>query len=72
MAPTSSAATLITASIHITATLVHIPRLEKRPSIISTETKCVMDAATQAAEVMEAAEAIARNSVTAEAKTGIA
>jgi hypothetical protein len=68
---------LITASIHITATLVHIRNMEIRPSIISTVTRCVMAAAmpaaeatrsaevTRAAEAMEA-EAIARNSVALE------
>src|SRR6267378_1301835 len=56
MVPTISTATWITASIHITATLVHIRNAEKRPSITSTETKSVMDAATQAVE------ATARNS----------
>jgi hypothetical protein len=48
---------LITASIHVTATVVHFRDEETRPSITSTETRCVMGAATQAAEV------IARNSV---------
>jgi hypothetical protein len=66
---------LITVSIRITATLVHIRNVETRPLITSTETRCVMGAATQTeatqaeatqAEVMQAeameAEAIARNS----------
>src|SRR5260370_25784612 len=57
-APTTSMVTLITASIHITATLVQIRRVETRPSITSTETRCVMGADTQAAEA-----AVARNSV---------
>src|SRR5467141_739515 len=69
-APTTSTATLITVSIHITATLVHIRTVETSPLITSTETRCVMGAATQTevvqAEVMQAeameAEAIARNS----------
>src|SRR5882762_3610894 len=69
-APTTSTATLITVSIHITATLVHIRAVETSPLITSTETRCVMGAATQTevvqAEVMQAeameAEAIARNS----------
>src|SRR6202035_3257278 len=46
-APTTSRATLITVSIHITATLVHIRTVETRPLITSTETRCVMGAATQ-------------------------
>src|SRR2546422_4538622 len=62
-APTTSAATLITGSIHITATVVHIRSVENRPSITFTETRCVMDAATEKAEAMKAAEAIVRNSV---------
>lgn len=49
--------TLVTASIHITAMLVHIRSVEIRPSIVSTETKRGMDAA------MQVAEATARNSV---------
>jgi len=49
-APTTSTATLITASIHIAATLVHIRTMETSPSITSTETRCVMDAATQVVE----------------------
>src|SRR6266403_1937450 len=64
-APTTSTATLITVSIHITATLVHIRTVETSPLITSTETRCVMGAATQTeatqAEAMQA-EAIARNS----------
>src|SRR6267142_777517 len=55
MATTTSAATLITASIHITATLVHSRSVERRPSITSTETRCVMDAARQKAEATKAA-----------------
>src|SRR5882724_1537525 len=62
-ATTTSAATLITASIHITATLVHIRSVERRPSITSTETRCVMEAPTEKAEATKAAEAIVRNSV---------
>src|SRR6267378_5150990 len=58
-APTTSTATLITVSIHITATMVHIRTMETRPLITSTETRCVTGAATQA-EAMQA-EAIARN-----------
>src|SRR6266481_9234683 len=69
-APTTSTATLITVSIRITATLVPIRNVETRPLITSTETRCVMGAATQTevtkAEAMQAeamgAEAIARNS----------
>ena len=67
----TSAATLITGSIHITATVVHIRSVENRPLITSAETRCVMDAATEKAEAMkaepmkaeatQAAEAIARN-----------
>ena len=53
--PTTSTATLITASIRIRATLVHIRSVETSPLITSTETRCVMGAATQA-------EATARNS----------
>src|SRR5260221_10869563 len=53
-APTTSKATLITVSIRITAMLVHIRTVEKRPLITSTGTRCVMGAATPA-------EAIARN-----------
>jgi hypothetical protein len=61
-------ATLITASIHTTATLVHIRRVEIRPSIISAETRYVMDAATRPVEATKAvkateAAAIARNSL---------
>src|SRR5712671_5436001 len=56
-APTTSAATLITASTHITATLVHIRSVEIRPSIISAVTRCVMDAATQAVEATQVGEA---------------
>lgn len=56
-APATSTATLITASIHVTATLVHIPTVETSPLITSTETRCVMDAATQEVK------ATARNSV---------
>src|SRR5882762_9594754 len=59
-APTTSTDTLITVSIHITATKVHIRTVETRPLITSTETRRVMGAATQA-EAMEA-EAITRNS----------
>src|SRR5258708_3220339 len=55
-APTNSAATLITASIHIMVTLVRIRNVEIRPSITSAETRCVMDAATQAAADMRAAD----------------
>ena len=47
---------LITASILITATLVHIRNAETSPSITSTETRCLMDAATQRV-------AIARNNL---------
>jgi hypothetical protein len=54
---TTSTATLITALIRITATLVHIRNAETSPSIISTETRCGMGAATPAVE------AIARNGV---------
>src|SRR5258708_39274796 len=57
MAPTTSTATWITASIHIMATVVHFRDVETKPSITSAETRCVMGTATQAAEV------IARNSV---------
>jgi len=57
MGPTNSMATWTTASIHITATAVHFRSMETGPSITFTETRCVMDAATQATEV------IARNSV---------
>src|SRR6267378_2831915 len=64
-APTTSTATLITVSIRITATLVHIRNVETRPLITSTETRCVMGAATQTeatqAEAMQA-EAIEGNS----------
>jgi len=48
--PATSTATLITASIRITAMLVHIRTVETSPLITSTETKCVMDAATQGVE----------------------
>src|SRR5216684_1967508 len=51
-----------TASIHVTATLVHIPTVVTRPLITSTETRCVMDAATQGVE------AAARNSVSGTAQ----
>src|SRR5260370_29443104 len=51
---TTSTATWITVSIHITATMVHIRTVETRPLITSTETRCVMGAATEA-EAMEAA-----------------
>jgi hypothetical protein len=51
----------ITVSILITATLVHIRTVETKPLITSTETKCVMGAATQA-EAATRAEATARNS----------
>src|ERR1700688_2106074 len=54
---TTSTETLITVSIHITATLVQIRSVEKSPSITSTETRRVMDAATQAEK------AAARNNV---------
>src|SRR6266403_4619298 len=54
-APTTSTATLITVSIHIAATLVHIRTVETRPLITSTETRCVMGAATQAASTQAAA-----------------
>jgi hypothetical protein len=59
---------LITDSIRITATLVHIRCVEIRPSITFAETKCVMDAARQAVAATQAVEAtavevIARNSV---------
>ena len=50
--PTTSTATLITASIRIRATLVHIRSVETSPLITSTETRCVMAAATQAAEAV--------------------
>src|SRR5882762_8797719 len=46
-APTTSTATLITVSIRITATLVHIRNVETRPLITSTEARCVIGAATQ-------------------------
>ena len=58
----TSTATSITASIHVTATLVHIPTVVTRPLITFTETRCVMDAATQGVE------AAARNSVRLKAK----
>src|SRR5258707_4513765 len=61
--PTTSTATLITASIHITATVVHFRDVETRPSITSMETRCVVAAVTQAAVTQAAAtqaEAIAR------------
>jgi hypothetical protein len=61
-APTTSKATLITASIHITATLVQLRRVETSPSITFTETRCVMGEATQAGE------AIARSSGELKAK----
>src|SRR5258706_1030852 len=63
-APTTSMATLTTVSIRITATLVHIRSVERSPLITSTETKCVMGAATWVATWVEAmqAEAVARNS----------
>ena len=67
-----SAATLITVSIHITATLVCIRSVEKRRSITSTETRCVMGTATHSAEATRAAEAIARNSVALHSKIGAA
>jgi hypothetical protein len=72
-------ATLITASIHITATMVHIRNVERSPSITSTETRCVMDAATETAEVTKAeatkaeateAEAIAKNRGHTQSKIG--
>src|SRR6202051_1839351 len=56
-APATSKATLITASIHITATLVQLRPVETSPSTTSTETRCVMDAATLEVE------ATARNSM---------
>src|SRR5260370_10541867 len=60
---TTSTATWITVSIHITATMVHIRTVETRPLITSTETRCVMGAATEAAaieaEAMGAAAAMA-------------
>src|SRR5258706_16021183 len=63
-APTTSMVTLTTVSIRITATLVHIRSVETSPLITSTETRCVMGAATwveaMQAEAMQA-EAIARN-----------
>src|SRR5258706_13720122 len=69
-APTTSTATLITVSIHITATLVHIRTVETSPLITSTETRCVMGAATQTevvqAEVMQA-EAMEAEAMEAEA-----
>jgi hypothetical protein len=59
-------ATLITALIHITATVVHFRDEETRPSITSMETRCVVVAVTQAAAtqaaVMQAA-ATARNGI---------
>src|SRR6267143_1183940 len=61
-APATSTATLLTASIRITAMLVHIRTVETSPLITSTETKCVMDAATQGVEVT------VRNSVKPKAK----
>ena len=63
--PTTSTATLITASIHIAATLVHIQTMETSPSITSMETRCVTDAATPVVE------ATARNSVKLKAKWGL-
>jgi hypothetical protein len=70
-------ATLITASIHITVTLARIRPVEIRLSTTFTETRCVVDAAMQVAEVTQVvevtreatqAEAIARNSVRVGAK----
>ena len=49
-APTTFTATSITASIHVTDTLVHIRNVETNPSITSAETKCVMDAVTRRVE----------------------
>jgi hypothetical protein len=46
MAPTSSAAMLIIASIHIMAIVVHFRNIETSPSISFMETRCAMDAAT--------------------------
>src|SRR5258708_37526556 len=59
-APTTSMATLTTVSIRITATLVHIRSVGTSPLITSTETRCMMGAATWAQAIQ--AEAIARNS----------
>ena len=50
--PATSTATLIIALIRITATLVRTRNAETSPSIISTETRCGMGAATPAAEVI--------------------
>src|SRR6267143_1629460 len=58
--PTTSTATLITVSIHITATKVHIRTVETRPLITSTATRRVMGAAMQAEATQ--AEAITRDS----------
>src|SRR5712692_5920245 len=60
----TSTATSITASIQITATLAHIPTVETSPLITYTETRCVMDAATQGVE------AAARNSASGTAIAG--
>jgi hypothetical protein len=49
----TSTATLITASTHITATLVQFRRVESGRSITSTETRGVMGAVTEAAEATE-------------------
>src|ERR1700737_1120566 len=69
-APTTSTATLITVSTHITATMVHIRTVERRPLITSTETRCVMGAATET-EATEAeatqAEAMQAEAMEAEA-----
>src|SRR5207302_1063407 len=70
-APTTSTATLITASIHIAATLVHIQTMETSPSITSMETRCVTDAATPVVEATQVVEATARNSVKLKAKWGL-
>jgi hypothetical protein len=50
MVPTTSMATLITATIHATATLVQFRTVGTGPSITSMETRCVMDAATLGVE----------------------
>ena len=50
-APATSTAMLITASTRITATVVHFRDVETRLSITSTETRCVVAGATQAAVI---------------------
>jgi len=65
-ARTTSMATLITASIHITVTLARIRPVEIRLSITFTETRCVVDAAMQVAEVTQVVE-VTREATQAEA-----